>query len=86
MRRPLRDHLNRRRFQRTEAEARASGRMVCATVNAKGKPLYFTMPRGATDAEVDAKAFAVKNGRGITEGELLLKSASQAQTVQRGMA
>lgn len=77
-RHPLRDRLNRRRFMRALAEA-GPDRMVCATTAPTGKPLYFSMPRKATEKEIAARAFEVRNGRGITEGELMLKAAAEAR-------
>jgi hypothetical protein len=56
---------NRRAFEKTTS-AVAEDEQVCGTLDVEGKPLYFTMPSSATDAEVRAQAFELRNGRSLS--------------------
>lgn len=50
--------------------------MVCGTIDSKGRPVYFTMPREASDMEVRSEAFKIRNGRELSQIETsLLKIA-----------
>ncbi len=66
--RMFRNLRNRRSFQKTLADT-DDGEMVCGTVDLDGNPLYFTMPREATDREVRAEAFRVRHGRRMSHLE-----------------
>ena len=67
-----RSRQNRHAFRKTKAEA-GEDQMVCGTVLPSGKPVYFSMPRSATDTEIEAKAFEVRNGRGLLPGDTVLR-------------
>lgn len=77
MRSWYRSWLNRRAFARAQAEAEALNGMVCGTVRADGRPIYYVVPREAKDAEIEAKAFELREGRGITDGEQILRSMAK---------
>ena len=74
----LRDRRNARKnaraFQRARAEATAIGGSVCGTYKANGEPVYFVVPPGASDAAIQARAFAAREGRPMAEGEIMLKA------------
>lgn len=67
--RPLRDRRNSKRFQQAREEAEATGGMVCSTIAKDGTPLYFTLPRGASDEEADRAAFRAREGRPMNDVE-----------------
>jgi len=70
---------NRRAFEQTVQKA-GDGEIVCGTL-IDDKPVYFTMPSTATEAEVRERAFEVKTGRPMTHIEhTLLDIAIQART------
>lgn len=68
-----RDRRNRRQFEKAKSEAARSGGTVCGTVRADGTPVYFVVPEGASDDEVRAEAFKIREGRpmGKLERQLL---------------
>jgi hypothetical protein len=49
----------------------------------KGEPHYFLMPAEATDAQIGAKAFEIKNGRAMSQQEMVLDRMIEAE-LQRG--
>lgn len=61
----LKDRRNRRAFGKVSGAANPD-EQVCATLDVEGKPVYFTMPTSATDAEVRARAFQERNGRELS--------------------
>lgn len=68
---------NRDRFERARAAAGPND-MVCGTVAESGEPLYFVVPRDWPDHQVEEKAFEVRNGRPMLEGERILLRESRA--------
>ena len=64
----LKSRRNRRAFGKV-SQSCADDEQVCATLDLDGKPSYFVMPRDATDAEVRAEAFHIRNGRDLSKIE-----------------
>jgi hypothetical protein len=70
---------NRRAFEQTAQQA-SDEEIVCGTL-LDDKPVYFTMPNDATEAEVRARAFEVRTGRPMTHIEnTLLDIAERPRT------
>lgn len=53
----------RQSYEEAKAEADRLGLSLCGTLEPDGTPVYFTMPQGASDDEVEARAFRVRHGR-----------------------
>ena len=68
---------NKKSFARAKA-AKAENEIVCATL-VDEKPVYFTMPEDATEAEVRAKAFEIRTGREISKVERALVDIVEVQ-------
>ncbi|MBP01015.1 MAG: hypothetical protein CMG34_07765 [Candidatus Marinimicrobia bacterium] len=68
---------NKRSFQRAKAAA-AENEIVCATLK-NDKPIYFTMPEDATQADVRAKAFEIRTGRKMSKIERTLVDIVEVQ-------
>jgi len=60
-----RDRRNRRAFNRVSLKA-GDGEQVCATLTKENEPVYFIMPVDASDEDVRAEAFRLRNGRGLS--------------------
>jgi len=70
---------NRRAFEQAALEA-GDDEIVCGTL-IDDKPVYFTMPADATEAQVRERAFEVRTGRPMTKIEhTLLDIAVTART------
>jgi hypothetical protein len=59
----------RRQLNQARQKAAATGGVVCAYVDAKGRPHYFVAPPDADEAEVAALAFQVREGRPMSQLE-----------------
>ena len=68
---------NRKSFARAK-RAKAENEIVCATL-VDEKPVYFTMPEDATEAEVRAKAFEIRTGREMSKVERALVDIVEVQ-------
>ena len=75
----LKTFRNKKAFQRA-SETAADDEIVCGTL-IDDKPVYFTMPKEATEDEVRAKAFEVRTGRSMSRVEETL--LSKAETTSR---
>lgn len=67
---------NSRMFQKALCSTDDGG-MVCATIMKDGEPRYFTMDRDASDEEVRAEAFRIRNGRPMSPLESKLLNIAQ---------
>lgn len=63
---------NRRAFEEAKQEAETTGGMVCGTILPDGRPCYYVVPSDSDDLDLVKRAFALKNGREMTQGEQLL--------------
>lgn len=64
---------NRQAFAEAKTQAEAEGGQVCGTYGSDGTtPVYFVMPRGASEDEIEEKAFFLREGRLPTDGERTL--------------
>lgn len=61
-------------FEQAKADAARDGGIVCGTVRANGRPMYFVVPKGTPDGSIEAQAFRLREGRALTEGERILQS------------
>jgi len=61
----LKDRRNKRAFGRAVLDC-GDDEQVCATLDQEGTPVYFAMPKSATDADVRAKAFELREGRSLS--------------------
>ncbi len=73
----LKNSKNKKSFARAKA-AKAENEIVCATL-VDEKPVYFTMPEDATEAEVRAKAFEIRTGREMSKVERALVDIVEVQ-------
>ena len=64
---------NQARYDAAVAEAAAVGGTVCATY-VDHVPMYFVMPSGASEPDIRARAFELRNGRKMTTMEAELAS------------
>lgn len=70
-----------RAYRKTRKLAEKTGNMVCATLGPDGEtPLYFTLPKGATEGEAMAKAFEVRYGRPLSELEKTLIAKAEQRS------
>ena len=65
---------NRARFRAAQKKAGPDGR-VCAVYSSNGEPIYFAVPKDATDEQIRRLAFQAKHGRPMTRAEELLDAA-----------
>lgn len=64
-------------------EAERTGGSLCALVTKDGRPHYFVVPKGATDEQIAAKAFEIREGRPMTPQELLLQYMAERRLAGR---
>jgi hypothetical protein len=57
--------------------AKADDQQICGTLLKSGEPRYFLMKADAADDEVRDRAFAVREGREISEYERMLLERAQ---------
>jgi hypothetical protein len=69
-------------LEQLRSAAARSGQMVCATTKPGGKPVYFLVPVGASDDDIDAKAFEKRHGRPMLEGERILRRLARERAAR----
>src|ERR1700738_1683540 len=69
--------------QREFAELKAQcgpNEMVCGTVRADGRPVYFLALRDEEDEHLENRAFRARNGRDRLPGEIVLAKMAASHT------
>lgn len=69
---------NKRAFREARSKAKKSGSQVCGVLH-DGVPVYFTVPKDASDAQIADAAFAAVNGRPRNDTERMLGHMAEAQ-------
>lgn len=78
MPRTLRTLNNRLRFRWARYRAGRERQQLCATLMPSGQPVYFAMPRDASDEEIRDRAFQIRYGRELMPFERQLMASAGA--------
>ncbi len=68
---------NKKSFSQTKA-AKSDEEIICATL-VDDRPVYFAMPKDATEVEVREKAFEIRTGRAMSKVEQALAGIVEVQ-------
>lgn len=69
---------NKRAFKEAQRKAKKSGSTVCGVLH-DGVPVYFTVPKDASQPQIADAAFAAVNGRPRTDTERMLGHMAESQ-------